>query len=49
MYSDIEKYVVLNGVKSDYSFRLRVPLTSLIEYKGVVGLAVDQAFIDDNE
>ena len=44
MYQDVEKYLVLGGVKGDCVLRLRVPLMTLIEYKGVVALAVDWGF-----
>lgn len=49
VYNDMEKLLVLAGVKNDSFCRIRVPLVTLIEYKGVVGLVVDQSCFEDEE
>ena len=49
VYSDLEKYLVLGNLKSDNGFRLRVPLISLVEYKGVVALVLDQSLIENDD
>lgn len=49
MYNDLEKFLILIGVKNDPFCRLRVPLATLIEYKGVVALVVDQSYLEDEE
>lgn len=48
VYSDLEKHVVLGGVKSDWAFRLRVPLMCMVEYKGVVALVTDHNKVNEN-
>ncbi len=45
VYSDFERHVILTGLKADASLRLRVPLVTLIEHKGVVALAMDQGYL----
>jgi len=41
--------VVLGQLKSDLKVKVRVPLAVLVEYKGVVGMVVDQSFIEEDQ
>lgn len=40
---------MLGQLKSDWKVKVRVPLAVLVEYKGVVGMVVDQSFVEEDE